>query len=108
MALAGIIGFWAMPAPAPAVVSLLLSGLGVALLYPVIVAQALDVWTARPERAAARCTLASGVAIGAGPLLLGVLADTAGLRTAMLLAPLLLVFLLVRGVQRLGGRQRPA
>ncbi|MEV0667475.1 MFS transporter [Actinomadura luteofluorescens] len=99
----GIGGFavlWASPAPV-AVAGLVVTGLGVALLYPVILGQALAARPSEPVRAAARCALASGVAIGVAPLVLGALADLTTLRAAVLVAPVLLVVLLVRCGRRL-------
>jgi fucose permease len=97
-ALVGVAGFavlWASPAPV-AVAGLMVTGLGVALLYPVILGQALAAWASQPVRAAARCALASGVAIGVAPLVLGTLADLTTLRAAVLVAPALLAVLLAR------------
>ncbi|TDC46886.1 MFS transporter [Actinomadura sp. KC345] len=94
----GVAGFavlWTAPAPF-AVAGLLVVGLGVALLYPVILAQALAAWPSQPVRAAARCALASGVAIGVAPLVLGTLADLTTLRAAVFVVPALLLALLVR------------
>lgn len=102
-ALVGVAGFavlWTSPAPL-AVAGLLVAGLGVALLYPVILGQALAAWPAQPVRAAARCALASGVAIGLAPLALGTLADLTTLRAAVFVAPALLLVLLVRCGRRL-------
>ncbi|WP_165950530.1 MFS transporter, partial [Actinomadura sp. GC306] len=99
----GVAGFavlWAAPAPV-AVAGLLVTGLGVALLYPVILARSLAAWPAQPVRAAARCALASGVAIGLAPLALGTLADLTTLRAAVFVAPALLLILLVRCAWRL-------
>ncbi|WP_207938946.1 MFS transporter, partial [Actinomadura darangshiensis] len=97
-AVVGIGGFailWTLPAPF-AVAGLAVVGLGVALLYPVILGQALAAWPSQPVRAAARCALASGVAIGVAPLVLGTLADLTTLRAAVFVAPALLVVLLAR------------
>ncbi|URM98845.1 MFS transporter [Actinomadura madurae] len=107
-ALVGIGGFailWTSPAPV-AVAGLLVTGLGVALLYPVILGQALAAWASQPVRAAARCALASGVAIGVAPLVLGTLADFTTLRAAVFVAPALLVVLLVRCAWRLKASMR--
>ncbi|MGP4021872.1 MFS transporter [Actinomadura sp. 3N407] len=107
-ALVGVAGFaimWTAPAPFT-VAGLLVVGLGVALLYPVILAQALAAWPSRPGRAAARCALASGVAIGIAPLALGTLADLTTLRAAVFVAPVLLLTLLARCGWRL--RTAPA
>ncbi|MEU8309996.1 MFS transporter [Actinomadura sp. NPDC048955] len=99
----GIGGFavlWASPAPV-AVAGLVVTGLGVALLYPVILGQALAARPSEPAWAAARCALASGVAIGVAPLVLGTLADLTTLRAAVLVAPALLLVLLARCGRRL-------
>lgn len=77
-----------------------------ALLYPVILGQALAAWASQPVRAAARCALASGVAIGVAPLVLGTLADFTTLRAAVFVAPALLVVLLVRCAWRLKASMR--
>ncbi|MGW3769397.1 MFS transporter [Actinomadura verrucosospora] len=98
--LGGFAVLWASPAPV-AVAGLVVTGLGVALLYPVILGQALAARPSEPARAAARCALASGVAIGVAPLVLGALADLATLRAAALVAPVLLLVLLARCGRRL-------
>lgn len=100
---AGFAALWAGGHPAVAATGLFIAGLGVALLYPVTIAEALAAWPAAPQRAAARAALASGLAIGAAPLLLGGLADALGLRTAMLLTPALLLAFLMRCALRLPG-----
>jgi fucose permease len=91
LAAAGFALFWLAGTGPVAVTGLLVAGLGVALLYPVTLARTLAAWPGDPQRAAARCALASGLAIGVAPLLLGALADTVGLRTAALLVPVLLL-----------------
>ncbi|SNR48613.1 MFS transporter [Actinomadura mexicana] len=96
----GFVVLWASPAPV-AVAGLVVTGLGVALLYPVILGQALAARPSEPVRAAARCALASGVAIGVAPLALGTLADLTTLRAAVLVAPVLLLVLLARCGRRL-------
>ncbi|MBC6460837.1 MFS transporter [Actinomadura sp. HBU206391] len=113
LATAGFALFWAGGAPVASIAGLAVTGLGVALLYPVALAQTLAAWPSDPSRAAARCALASGVAIGAAPVLLGTLADAADLRVAVLLTPSLLLVFLIRCAARLtrgaaaGVRSRP-
>ncbi|MBT2212953.1 MULTISPECIES: sugar MFS transporter [Actinomadura] len=102
LALAGFAALWTVPAPF-AVAGLLVMGLGVALLYPVILSEALAAWPTRPVQAAGRCALASGVAIGTAPLFLGALADATTLRTAVFVAPALLLILLSRCGRRLSA-----
>ena len=71
-------------------------GAGVALLYPLSLARVVAAWPERPDGAAARAALASGLAIGVSPLVLAGLADLVGLRTAYLLVPGILVALVLR------------
>jgi hypothetical protein len=103
VAVTGFALLWAVGDPAVAAAGLFLAGLGIALLYPVALAEALAAWPANPTRAAARCALASGIAIGAAPLLLGALADRVGLRAALLLVPALLGAIMARCATRLAA-----
>ena len=92
-AAAGFALFWAAPTLLLAAVGLLLSGLGVALLYPTTVSRVVAAWPHMPDRAAARAALGSGIAIGGAPFLLAQLSDAIGLRAAFLIVPALLVVL---------------
>jgi fucose permease len=76
---------------------LLITGLGVAGLYPLILALAMGTAPANTVQASARATLASGAAILALPLVLGRLADAVGIRPAYGVVALLLigVFLII-------------
>jgi len=96
VALAGFALFWTAPDIALAAVGLVVMGTGVALLYPLSLARVVAAWPDRPDGAAARAGLASGVAIGVSPLVLAALADLVGLRTAYLLVPCILVGLILR------------
>jgi hypothetical protein len=96
VALAGFAVFWTAPDLALAAVGLVVMGAGVALLYPLSLARVVAAWPDRPDGAAARAGLASGVAIGVSPLVLAALADLVGLRTAYLLVPCTLVGLILR------------
>jgi MFS family permease len=96
VAAAGFAVFWSAPTLALAGVGLAVAGLGVALLYPTTVSRVVAAWPHAPDQAAARAALASGLAIGGAPLLLGRLSDAAGLRVAYLIVPALLVLLAVR------------
>jgi MFS family permease len=98
VAAAGFVAFWAAPNIVLAAAGLLVAGLGVALLYPTTVSRVVAVWPQAPDRAAAWAALASGLAIGIAPFVLARLSDVAGLRTAYLIVPVLLVVLAVRGV----------
>jgi len=97
-ALAGFALFWSGAGSVLTVAGLLVTGLGVALLYPVTLARAIAARPDDPDRAAARCALASGLAIGGAPLLLALLAQHADLRVAYLIAPVLLAVILIRTV----------
>jgi hypothetical protein len=61
---------------------LFIAGLGVGPLYPVGVAFSLSLVRSAPEAAAARTTLASGVAILFAPLILALTAERIGLVNA--------------------------
>lgn len=98
VAAAGFALFWMAPNVVLATAGLLVAGLGVALLYPTTVSRVVAVWPQAPDRAAAWAALASGMAIGIAPFVLARLSDVAGLRTAYLIVPVLLLVLAVRGV----------
>jgi MFS family permease len=98
VAAAGFALFWSGPSLALAGAGLVVTGLGVALLYPTTVSRVVAAWPYAPDRAAARAALASGLAIGGAPFLLGRLSDATGLRTAYLIVPALLAVLAVRAV----------
>lgn len=84
--------------------ALFICGAGVAVLYPLGVSMALGVSGGHPATAAARVTLASGVAILAAPLVLGALADAVGVETGWLLVPALCVAALA--LTLIVGRER--
>lgn len=81
---------WLSTSPLPAIVGLLIAGLGIALQFPLGVALAIAASDGRPDLATARGGLAAGLAIGAGPFALGALADLVGTHAAFLLVPVLL------------------
>jgi MFS family permease len=96
-ALAGFALFWAAPTLALAATGLLVTGLGVALLYPTTVSRVIAAWPQAPDRASARAALGSGLAIGVAPFVLAQVSDRIGLRAAFLIVPALLLVLAVRG-----------
>jgi MFS family permease len=98
VAAAGFALFWFAPVLVVAAAGLAVTGLGVALLYPTMVSLVVATWPQAPDRASARAALASGLAIGVTPFLLGRLSDAIGLRAAYLIVPALLVVLAVRTV----------
>jgi predicted MFS family arabinose efflux permease len=94
-ALAGFALFWAASTLTLAAAGLLVTGLGVALLYPTTVSRVIAAWPRAPDRASARAALGSGLAIGVAPFLLAQMSDRIGLRSAFLIVPALLLVLAV-------------
>jgi MFS family permease len=104
----GFFVYWLVPIALVAVLGLFVAGIGVANLFPLTVALALGAAPGQSNEAGARLTFASGTAILAAPLLLGALADAAGIRLAYGVVPIFLLGAFVAG--RLGSRliQEPA
>ena len=103
---AGFALFWLGSQAPVELAGLFVTGLGVASLYPLILSLAIGAADGETDQASARATLASGTAILAFPLVLGRLADLAGIRPAYGVVGVLLigVFLIVL----LTGRRAPA
>ena len=101
-AIGGFLLFWLAGSAALVLAGLLITGLGVACLYPMLQSLALRATPGQAVQASARTTLASGVAILASPLLLGSLADAMGIARAYGVVTVLLlgVFALVQGARR--------
>lgn len=78
----GIVGTWQASSVVLSAAALFVAGLGVGPLYPVGVAFTLSLVRSAPEAAAARTTLASGVAILSAPFILAVVAEHVGLVNA--------------------------
>ena len=87
--------FWAAPSmavtPLWSALGLLVAGAGVAYLFPLSFLGLVGILVGGTDQASARASLASGVAIGLAPLLLGIAADAMGLTTALLLIPILIL-----------------
>ena len=98
VAAAGFALFWSAPNLIVAAAGLAVTGIGIAMLYPTFVSLVIATWPQAPDRAAARAALASGLAIGVTPFLLGRLSDTIGLHAAYLIVPALLVVLAARSL----------
>ncbi len=99
---AGFLAYWRTGSILLGLVGLFVTGLGVASLYPLILAFAIGASNGNTIQAGARATLASGTAILALPLVLGRLADGIGIRQAYGVVALLLISVLV--IIRMGGR----
>jgi fucose permease len=99
---AGFFLYWLAPVALATVLGLFVAGIGVANLYPLIVALALGATPGQSNEAGSRLTFASGTAILAAPLLLGALADAFGIRLAYAAVPIFLLGALM--ASRLGSR----
>jgi fucose permease len=100
----GFLAFWLTEAAAPALVGLFVTGLGVANLYPLIMALAIASAGPLTVEASSRATLASGTAILALPLILGRIADAAGIQLAFIVVLALIVGVFV--VSQIAGSER--
>jgi fucose permease len=90
LALLGFPLLWLARAPQLALLGLLVVGLGVANVYPLTVAVAVEAAGQRRDQATARLLLAGGGSVLLAPLALGALADQAGITRAFgVVAPLL-------------------
>lgn len=106
---AGWLLFWLATDPVLGYAGLALSGLGVSLHFPMCVAMLVDASGGRADLAGARASLFAGVGVGAGPFVLGALADGFGAHTAFLVVPLLLAVALIGvGWQHRAGAPRAA
>lgn len=98
----GFLIYWTAASSTFGIIGLLITGLGVAGLYPLILSLALGVSKGSTVRASAFSSLASGVAIFFLPLILGRIADAVGIRSAYVVIILLLVlgFAITQGAAR--------
>jgi fucose permease len=87
----GFAAFWLTTWAPLAAAGLFISGLGIALLYPLGLSRAIDLSEGQPDLAAARVGLGAALASGGGPFVLGALADQIGIHGAFLVVPVLLV-----------------
>jgi fucose permease len=107
VALVGFLVYWGVSQPAMAIAGLLLLGIGVSLLFPLTVGLSLGAAGSAGDAASARSTIAFGVALLTMPVLLGGLADHAGLRNAHWLIPALILATFVAfGLGRMMERGR--
>ncbi|MDJ0767863.1 MAG: MFS transporter [Ilumatobacter sp.] len=93
--LAGILLFWASSSVLPVVGGLLVGGLGMSMLFPMLLSLAIDTAPDRSDIAAARVFIAAGGSLLLAPLTLGVIADEAGIRAAFAMVPGLFVLVVV-------------
>jgi fucose permease len=106
LALGGFLIFWTASSPVAGMAGLFITGLGVACLYPLTLSLAIDAADGSTIQAGARATLSTGTSILVLPLVLGRLADGAGIRLAFGMVAILLVCTLV--LIQAPGRLAPA
>lgn len=99
-----LVGFpllWLAPVAPLRVVGLLITGLGVANLFPLTLATATGISPSNADSASSRVALAGGIAIFTVPLLLGRVADTIGIQRAYgIIAVLVVLALAMAGLAR--------
>jgi fucose permease len=111
--LLGLLGFllyWSSPNAIVVLVGLAVTGFGVAGLYPLLISLAIGAAGGLEDQAGSRTALASGTAILLLPLVLGRLADFAGLKAAFTVVAVLLagmVFLMMVGERAAAGIRVP-
>jgi MFS family permease len=98
LAACGFALFWSTTIAVVAAAGLLVTGLGVALLYPLSISRALAAARSPADRASGYAALASGLAIGVAPFALAALAEDVGLRAAFLVVPALLALAAVNAL----------
>ncbi len=98
----GFLLYWLAPLLPLTILGLFAAGLGVANLFPVAAALALGAAPGLTNEGGARLSFASGTAILAAPLLLGTLADAAGIMLAYGIVPLFIAGAFI--ASRLGSR----
>ena len=113
IAAAGFLIYWTAASPLFGMLGLLVTGLGVASLYPLILSLAIGAARPGTVQASAFSSLASGVAIFSLPLVLGRLADAVGIHGAYILVLLLLIiaFGIIQAtvrIPRLNGTAAPS
>jgi predicted MFS family arabinose efflux permease len=91
ISLIGFTVFWTAGSGIIAVTGLLIAGLGNAMHYPLVIALALAVAPDQADRAAGVTSYSMGLSFGAGPFLLGILADSVTAHKALLLVPVFIV-----------------
>jgi len=106
--LLGMLGFtlyWTATSALLGMISLTITGLGVASLYPSILSMAIGAAHGDEAQAGARATLASGMAILILPLFLGRLADIVGIKAAF--AVVAVLFTAMFSMMLFAGRIAP-
>lgn len=105
IAAAGWLVMWLATDVRVAAVGLLVTGLGLALQFPLSISRLMAVSSGRLDAATGWASLGAGLASGVAPFVLGALADAVGPHTGFLLVPALLV---VAAIMLLAPRARRA
>ena len=95
LGLGGVFLFWGSSSPPLVVSGLLITGLGISMLFPMLLSLAIGTAPDCADLAAARISIAAGSSVVVAPLTLGAVADEVGIRGAFGLVPALLVFVVV-------------
>ncbi|GAA2402830.1 hypothetical protein Cme02nite_43440 [Catellatospora methionotrophica] len=90
LSLAGFALFWSAGSAVTAVAGLVVVGLGNAMHYPLAISLAVAAAPGQADRAAGVASYSMAVSFGAGPLLLGLVADQVGAHAAFLFIPVLI------------------
>jgi MFS family permease len=90
LALSSVVVFWLVDQQVVAVVTLFLTGVGIASLYPLALSLTLESADGQEDRANARSQLSLGVLAAAFPLVLGSLTDRYGVTAGFSLEPALI------------------
>lgn len=104
--LVGFLAFWLSGGEVLRIGGLFLTGFGVSVVFPMLLVLALGAAPGRADEAAARVSVAVGLAVVTAPQLLGWVADRAGMRTAFGIVPGL--FVAVVALAMMGASRRPA
>lgn len=100
---AGLVAFliaWSVTSTTVILIALFLTGLGLALVWPLSIARIIRSSGDNPDRASALTLASTTAAIGIAPFVLGAFASSVGVHSAFLLVPVLLVAALVLVVIR--------
>jgi fucose permease len=92
IALASFAVFWSTRSGWLLLTTMFIIGLGLALLWPLGIAEVLRNSGGQTDRASSLAVVSAGIAIGSGPFILGAVADRTSVHLAFLIVPVLLLF----------------
>ncbi len=106
-----LVGFallWSAGVLVLSVAGLLITGFGLATLFPLLLDRGIVLSEGRPDLAMSRASLVLGLAVGTAPLLLGWLGGSTSVRVALLLVPVMIVAGLVAVARSRPAARQPA